>query len=88
MTIGNVKSNRPNPGGAQTNILRFTMEMFVYRWLLLVSIIILISAKEIIIPEFVIICFHGTCVFNKYHLIKYLIKRIKLHNDKLNRISL
>jgi len=30
----------PTRGGTQTGILRFTMEIFVYKWLLLVLIII------------------------------------------------
>jgi len=50
------KMKNQTPGGAQTNFLRFTIEIFVYRWLLLVSIIIImIIAKEFIIPEFFII---------------------------------
>jgi hypothetical protein len=65
----------PTPGGTQTDIFKFTMEIFVYRWLLLVSIILLISVKNIIIPEFVllffIICFHDAFV--------YEIKKKKMH---------
>jgi hypothetical protein len=50
----------PTPVGVQTNILRFTMEIFVYKWLLLVSIIIIIitSTKTIITPEFVNVIFY------------------------------
>ena len=30
------KGRGPTPGAAQTRILRFTMEIFIYKWLLLV----------------------------------------------------
>jgi len=47
-----LKSDRPNPGRC-SDILRLTMEILFYRWLLILSIIILIISAKEIIPEFV-----------------------------------
>jgi len=58
---------------AQTDILRFTIEILVIWYFslvaisYLVTIIIKINAKEFIIPEFVIICFHGDRWINTMH---------------------
>jgi len=54
--LANLKSDRSNPGRCSNRYFVIYDENFVYRWLLLVSIIIIIiiCAKEIIIPEFVI----------------------------------
>jgi len=41
ITLYNIRG--PTRGGAQTGILRFTMQIFVYKWLLLILILLLLK---------------------------------------------